>query len=197
MKPVDWVLFDVDDTLISSNLYMSLYTPIVTKLVGEKGVPFLKLNKEMERIKSASGSSRADTYDLCETFNALDLYYQELSAHIAGSAVRTEVQKLFEGLHEMGKNIGIVSNSHSRTVKLLLEHHGLTEHIDFIFCREHGGEKNSLPFWQALMTKHNLDPQKTLVVDNEKKNLDNASVLGFRTHQVQGLVDFNLIRYIT
>ncbi|RMF05171.1 hypothetical protein D6764_05380 [Candidatus Woesearchaeota archaeon] len=197
MKSRKWCLFDLHDTLVSNNIYMALYQPVITRLISEKGIGFSRLNSEIERLKGLSGKSRADTYDLCESFNALDIYYQELARQLERVKTRSDVAKLFDALNEMGKKIGIVSNSHVKTVRMVLEHHNLIDKVEFIFCREHGGSKDSLSFWNKLMKKHSLDPDDLLLIDNDEAAIENAQVLGIKTLKVAGPVGFSLIKYIT
>lgn len=196
MKSREWCLFDVHDTLISSKIYMSIYQPVITRLMSEKGVPFSKLNNEMERLKGISGNTRADSYNLCESFNALDVYYQELSKQLTHSAIKSDLVKLFNALKDMKKKVGIVSNSHKRTVKMILEHHGLLDKVNLIFCEEDGGQKDSLPFWQKLTSKTGIEPENAVLIDNDKNSTDNAEVLGFKTILINGIIGFDVLRYI-
>jgi len=193
MKASKWVLFDMHDTLVSSSIYMSLYAPLITRLVSDKGISFTRLNTEINRIKKLKETTRADTYEVCESFNALDLYYQEFAKHLTATPARTDVAKLFDAVREMGMRIGIVSNDHARTLRLLLEHHNLADFVDFIFCFEHGGEKNSLVFWKKLCDAHNIEPDEAIVIDNDQKAIDNAKVSGFKTIKVDGLIDYTLL----
>lgn len=193
MKASKWILFDMHDTLVSSSIYMALYAPLITRLVSDKGISFTKLNVEINRIKKLTGATRADTYEVCESFNALDLYYQEFAKHLRTTPAREEVSKLFDAIREMGMRIGIVSTDHARTIRLMLEHHNLADFVDFIFCKEHGGEKNSLVFWKKLCEAHKIEPNEAMVVDNDQKAIDNAKVIGFKTLKVDCLIDYSIL----
>lgn len=188
-------LFDLDDTLINSKIYIEIYTPIL-EMIKEK----LNLNdEELAQKAKKLGLNKSkklnqwDTGDLCRELDLLDEYYQILEEKIKViSVLQDNVKELLTKLKDDGKIIGITSNSMARTIKLYLDKYELTKLVDFVFSLDDAGfsMKKEDNYWETLIKRHNLKPGQCLVIgDDPIDDVKMPKRFGFHTFLIRNPED--------
>lgn len=190
-------LFDLDDTLISNEIYAAIY-PTIKELIQKK---FHLSEQQFEEKARSFGLQknkycRFDTGDLCGKLGLTEEYYRILNEHIEVIPVlKEDVYRVLEKLQKNGKRIGVVSNSFKKTIQLYLQKYRLASFVTFIFSSEDAGcRKDKIKFWKSLIQKEELNPQECLVIgDHQVEDKEVPGRLGFQTFLIQEASDLEKI----
>ncbi|MBN2566958.1 HAD family hydrolase [Candidatus Woesearchaeota archaeon] len=200
MTAVSTFIFDLDGTVIDDSLYARIYVPVLEALKAKLDLTDIRLNAAIVEVKRKTGrTGRVDTYDLCEHLGCLGLYYTLLEAAAKGdSRLNDGVLELFRRIGEMGKRIGIASNSHRHTIELYLKVHRLASFVGFVFSADDApSDKRSLAYWQALIQKEGLVPSDCMVIGDDYENdVAVPKTLGMKTFLVEGAVTPDILSRI-
>lgn len=190
-------LFDLDDTLIDSGIYHTLYEPVMKRIEKELEITREDLLKKLDSFKIRKNKiGNHDTGDACKRLGLLDMYYDELEKHIkVHHVLHDEVITLFDRLKEDGKHIAIASDSMTRTIRLYLDKYNLSGKVDFVFSAEEAGcKKDDERYWKKLIEEHRLKPEECIMIgDNEKEDTIVPKRFGFHTFLIKGKDDLKNI----
>lgn len=190
-------LFDLDDTLIDSSIYHTLYEPVMKRVEKELKLTRPEIIKKLDSLKIRKNKiGNHDTGDACKKLDLLDLYYEELEKHIKiHNPLRDEVKSLFERLKSDKKHIAIASDSMRRTIKLYLDKYKLSDYIDFVFSAEDAGcKKDDEKYWKIIIEEHRLKPEECIMVgDNELEDIAVPKRFGFHTFLIKNKEDLKRI----
>lgn len=194
---IRYYLFDLDDTIIDSSIYHTLYEPVMKRIEKELGLARQDITKKLDSLKIRKNKiGNHDTGDACKKLGLLDMYYEELEKHIKiHNPLREEVKSLFERLKTDKKHIAIASDSMKRTINLYLNKYKLSDYIDFVFSAEDAGcKKDDEKYWEIIIEKHNLKPQECIMIgDNELEDILVPKRFGFHTFLIKGKEDLKKI----
>ena len=180
---VDAYIFDLDDTIIDSSIYKKMYSTVIKELMQSLGMTEIEIQQSINKVKEEFG--KPDTFELAKRLNATEVYYKVLERYLRHTySLKTkEIPKLFKKIKDAKKRIGIASRSQERTIEMFLTRFSLMEYVDFI----QSGNKESVSFWLSLEKKHNLDKEKTMLIDDSQPVLDTAKHVGFLTLNVRDI----------
>lgn len=190
-------LFDLDDTLINTKIYIELYGPILQLIENRTGLKDAKLDEKAKLLGLTKNKyQRWDTGDLCREFGLLDEYYEILERLISVIPVlHNTVKTVFKKIKTKGRRIGIVSNSMHKTIQTYISKYGLSNYVDFIFSEEDASfRKISDKYWKNLIEKEKLNPADCLVIgDNEKEDVEIPQKFGFRTYHLKDPLELKAV----
>jgi len=195
--PITTYLFDLDDTLIDTSVYVRIYPYILSKIKSEFKLTDKLLDEEMQLSGLKKNKyGHWDTGDICRALGLLDFYYQELEKAIAVNTwINKDVLELFVSLKKKGKRIGIVSNSMSRTIYTYLHKYKLSEQVDFIVSAVELNQRKSEDFfWSGLINTHKLNPKECVMVgDDLQEDVNIPRKFGFNTFHLVRAEDLKRI----
>ncbi len=171
-------LFDLDDTIIDSSIYVRMYHKLIDELLDSLKISKIELQEEITRLKKESGKLKIDTFELCKKLGAEDIYYDVLKRHIKHTYAlkNKDIPAIFKKVKDAGKVLGIVTNSQEKTAELFLKRFRIFSYADFI----QSGKKDQLVFWISLEKKYDLKKENTLVLDDSEEILDAAKRVGYK-----------------
>lgn len=95
--------------------------------------------------------------------------------------VRPGTVAFLEHLRERGLKVVLATNAHPSSLTHKLQVTGIDAHFDaLISSHEFGHAKEEQPFWHALSERIDLNPERTLFVDDNERVLDAAREFGVR-----------------
>jgi phosphoglycolate phosphatase-like HAD superfamily hydrolase len=186
-------LFDLDDTIIDTSVYARMYHELITEIVVNLNISEIDLQKEITKLKQETGKEKVDTYDLCEKLNCTEVYYKVLEKYVKHTyTLKTPaVPMIFKKIKANKRQIGIISASQERTIKLFLDRFNLTQYVDYI----ESGNKTTVLFWIQLEKKIMLDKNTTLVIDDSDEILQVAEHAGYKVLNVKNINDLEKFDY--
>jgi len=116
--------------------------------------------------------------DYWAEFTGLDIValHHELAALIR---FRPNARAFLEHLVVLERRSVLVTNAHRDSLAVKNRHANLTPLLDAVVsCHDYGAPKESSDFWDALMTEHPFDPDRTLLIDDNAAVLDSAAEYG-------------------
>lgn len=190
---IETYLFDLDDTIIDSSIYVRMYHKLIDELLNNLKISKIELQKEITRLKNETGKQRIDSFELCQKLNSEDIYYNVLGTHIKHTYTlkNKEIPNIFKKIKDSGKRIGIVTNSQEKTAELFLKRFRLRSYIDFI----QSGKKDALFFWLNLEKKYDLQRENTMLIDDSEDVLEIAKRVGYKVLNVKDLASLEGFGY--
>ncbi|MFH1396631.1 MAG: HAD family hydrolase [archaeon] len=186
-------LFDFDDTIIDTKIYAEIYYNVLEMIKEKLNLDDKELEEKAKKLGFKKNKfKRWDTGDFCRELGLLDDYYMVLEDKIKIMPVlHDNIVDLLTKLKEEEKQIGIVSNSMMRTIKLYLKKYELIELIDFVFSFDDAKcLKRNDNYWKTLIEKHNLEPRKCLVIsDDINDDVKMPKQFGFHTFLIKDSKD--------
>lgn len=178
-------LFDLDGTLVDTNIYAKIYPKIITLIRKKRKLALTQIDSQAQKWELKKNRfGRYDSGDLCRGFNLLKEYYSILEKHI--TPPHKKILPLFRQLKKQKKKIGLVSNSMRRTIKLYLQKYRLAKYVDFIFSAEDACcRKNDTKYWKKLIRQQKLIPKEGLVIGDDRiEDKIIPQKLGFKSHLI-------------
>ncbi|MBW3016966.1 HAD family hydrolase [Candidatus Woesearchaeota archaeon] len=183
-------MFDLDDTLIDSTIYVKFYHPLMEKVKEKLKINDFELDEKAKELGLKKNKFNLwDSGDFCKKAGLLDLYYEELEKVIHVTPfLHDNVEGILRQIKSNGVRIGIVSNSMQRTIKSHLKIYGLLKYIDFIFSADDAGsnKKTTDIFWETLIEKEKLVPAECIMIgDDIEGDINKPKKFGFNTHHIK------------
>ena len=185
--PLDWstvdtVLLDLDGTLLDKyfdDYFWEEYVPQV----------FAKQNNLSPDEAQAALLARYQRVENTLQWTDLDYWSEQLQLDIPELKTRIDhliqvhpyVIDFLKFVHGVGKEVHLVTNAHSKTLKIKLQKTTLGPWFTSIVCSEEVGEAKEHPvFWQRLEKILNFEKERTLLADDTLKVLRSARKFGIR-----------------
>jgi len=173
---VDTVMFDMDGTLLDLHYDNHFWEHVVPLTWGQR--EGLSLAQAWERIGVLYGEHGGTLNWYC-----IDFWSEQLQLDIR--ALKTQTQDrialrplaltLLKQLRRSAKHILLVTNAHPDTLELKMLRMQLQQHFDaMISSHELGLAKEEQGFWTSLQQRHNYNPARTLLVDDNEAVLRSA-----------------------
>jgi 5'-nucleotidase len=170
---VDTVLLDMDGTLLDlhfDNFFWQHFLP--QRLAERRGVSLqVMLDDLLPHMRALEGT--IDWYCLDYWSRTLEIDVRRLKREVTHLIdFRPGAPEFLRALRNAGKHAVLVTNAHQDALALKIEHTALDAYVDeLISAHEFGRPKEDPAFWHALRARHDFDPARTLMID------DNAAVL--------------------
>lgn len=177
---VDTVLLDLDGTLLDKYFDDYFWEDFVPTVFAEKNHLSAEEAKEalLERYRRVENTLQWTDLDYWSEQLQMDI--PELKCRIDHLIqVHPHVIDFLRYAKEKGKAIHLVTNAHSKTLKIKLGKSRLGPWFSEIVCSEEVGEAKEHPiFWQRLERIIGFDKKRTLLADDTTKVLQSARDYG-------------------
>ncbi|KGQ70363.1 HAD family hydrolase [Chelonobacter oris] len=173
---IDTVLFDLDGTLIDLRLDACFWKEIVPQAYAEKNaVSPTQSRQKLKRLYHEVEHSM-QWYDIDHWADTLNLPIRDMQrAHAVNTQVRSGVYSLLTTLKSMDKRLMILTDSHPFSLQVKMENCDLAPHFDhLISSHEFQQPKMNSTLWTALYRDYQIDPNRTLLLDDIEAVLDQA-----------------------
>jgi len=181
-KSVEWVLVDLDGTLLDKHFDHYFWNELIPKKYGElKKIPSVMAREIVfKKYRSARGGLK--WYDLGYWskklgIDLISLTYQ--ARHLA--ALHPDAERFLKQLKKHRKRVFLITNSHHAMAGVKIRRTGIEKYFDGVVSAfDVGLEKTDGRFWTRLEKKLGFDRQKTVVVDDDEKVLGAARRFGIK-----------------
>ncbi len=181
-QEVDWVLLDMDGTLLDKHFDDYFWGTLVPEEYGRRrGLALPDACQELfARYKREEGTLN---------WTDIDFWSQELELDIpalkAGISHLIEVhpdsEPFLKYVHDLKKQVILVTNAHYKTLDLKMNHVGLLGYFDQVISSfDLGAPKELREFWQSLSDKIGFAPRRSLLVDDNREALQAAKDYGVK-----------------
>ncbi len=177
---IDTILLDMDGTLLDKYFDDHFWEEYVPKIFAETN----DLSDEEARKILLQRYQRVESTlqwcDLDYWSKQLDLDIPELKYKVAHLIkVHPYVTDFLQYARSINKTVCLVTNAHSKTLKIKMEKTALGSHFDRIVCAEEMGYAKEQPeFWNKLERHLGYDKTRTLLADDTEKVLRSANQYG-------------------
>lgn len=176
--PVDWqrvdtVLLDMDGTILDLAFDTHFWREHLPRRYAEhKSLPVEQAHAELAPIFEDTQGT-LDWYCVDFWSDTLGIDLESLKREVAHNIAWLDGAEAFLiAARQAGKKLWLVTNAHPRSLALKLERTALHNHLDQLFStHDLGYPKEDARFWPHFTEQQNLDPARSLLVD------DNLSVL--------------------
>ncbi len=179
---VDWVLVDLDGTLLDKHFDHYFWNELVPKKYAElkKIAPARAREIVFKKYRSARGGLK--WYDL-------GYWSRRLGVDVAGLnyqarhlvKLHPDAARFLGRLKRKRKRVFLVTNSHRAMLRVKIRKTGIEKYFDGVVSAfDVGVEKTRSGFWARLQRRLGFDREKTVLVDDDKKALGAARRFGIR-----------------
>lgn len=186
-KPVDNVIFDLDDTLYNFNtgIFYAMNGQVIKVFTEAMGISHESANKLQHDMYTEYGTN---TRGIIKTKANVSLTKFLTTMHDVDLSVINKDERLvknIEDIKESGKNVYILSNAlHEPYIPKVLDRIGIPHKLfDGIMGSEdthHLSKPREEPF-KIMFDRFNINPERTLFVEDSHKNLETAKKFGMQT----------------
>ncbi len=179
-QSVDTVLLDMDGTLLDKYFDDYFWEHFVPQVYAEK----YRVSEDSARRELLAGYRKIEgTLEWTD----LDYWSRELGLDIP--ALKAQVDHLID-VHpyvvdflkycrKIGKKIHLVTNAHSKTLKIKMRKTAIGGYFDQIVCAEEIGVAKEDPvFWEGLEEKLGFDRRRTMLAEDKESILFSARQYG-------------------
>lgn len=179
-QQIDTVLLDMDGTLLDLHFDNHFWLRLVPQTLSQqRGI---SLNEAQTLVETAyeKVSGTLDWY--CLDYWQTELQLDIIALHhtlVDRIALRQDSLPFLQALQQQGKQRILVTNAHPKSLALKLQHTELQSGLDaMISSHETGHPKEHPHFWQQLIQRFDLDPQRCLFIDDSEVILAAAKNAG-------------------
>jgi len=179
---IDWVLLDMDGTLLDKYFDDYFWETLVPHKYAEKyGLTVQAAKKELMQFYQHEEGTLNWT-DLDFWSKKLDLDIPALKEQISHLIkVHPYVEDFLKFLHQVEKKTALVTNAHYKSLDLKLKQTQLGPFFDYIICAfDIGLPKEDKKFWLLLQQKLKFEPQRSLFIDDSEAPLIAAKEAGIK-----------------
>ncbi len=181
-QDIDLVMLDMDGTLLDRYFDDYFWEQLVPREFAARnnlGLP--EAQREL--------LSRYQTREGTLSWTDLDYWSRELGLDIPALKLQVDhlisvhpyVLPFLEFCRQQGKKIWLVTNAHSKTLKIKMAKTALNDHFDRLICAEEIGMAKEEPeFWIALGRRYSYRPQRAMLAEDNEKVLLAAAQCGIR-----------------
>jgi HAD superfamily hydrolase (TIGR01509 family) len=182
LDEIDWVLLDLDGTLLDKYFDDYFWHHLVPEHYAEKhNMSFGKAQEYlMATYKGYEKTLNWTDLDFWSTELKLDIpALKEQLRHLID--VHPHVEEFLEEMRRRGKHILLFTNAHYKSVSLKFKKTGIGHFFDkVVTSNELGAPKEDLVYWQRAQKLVGFDPTRSLFVDDTEDILYAAREFGIR-----------------
>ena len=179
-QEIETVLLDMDGTLLDKYFDDYFWEEYVPKVYSEHNeLSRTEAEKQLlATYKSVENTLQWTDLDYWSERLGLDIPLLKVSIrHLIN--VHEHSCSFLEFVRSMGKKLHLVTNAHSKTLRIKLDKTGIEHYFDRIICSEEMGEaKENIQFWYNLEEELNFNKAQTLFADDTEKVLHSARQYG-------------------
>ena len=181
-QEITWVLLDMDGTLLDKHFDDYFWETLVPQEYARRQALPLPEARQLvfARYKRQEGTLNWTDIDFWSRELELDIpALKEGIRHLI--EVHPDTEPFLRFLQEQGKKVALVTNAHTKTLALKMNHTGLLGYFDEVISSfDLGTPKEDVHFWETLQERLGFDAGKTLLVDDNAEALAAARTFGIR-----------------
>lgn len=186
---IDWVLLDMDGTLLDKHFDDYFWETLVPEEYAKRrGLDLAQARAEVfAAYKRQEGTLNWTDIDFWSRELELDIpALKEGIRHLV--EVHPDSEPFLQFLRRLGKKVALVTNAHYKTLDLKMNQVGLLGYFDVVVSSfDLGAPKEARRFWELLAERLQFDPQRTLLVDDNREALQAARDFGIRHVYFKGI----------
>lgn len=179
---VDWVLLDMDGTLLDKHFDDYFWETLVPQeFARRQGLPLAQAREVVfARYQREEGTLNWTDIDFWSRELDLDIpALKESIRHLIEA--HPDAEAFLQFLRQKGKRVALVTNAHYKTLDLKMNETGLSGYFDEVIASfDLGLPKEEERFWAILQDRLGFDPQHALLVDDNAEVLSAARRFGVR-----------------
>lgn len=179
---VDWVLLDMDGTLLDKHYDDYFWETLVPQEYARRRglAPEAARQEVFARYKREEGTLNWTDIDFWSRELDLDIpALKESIRHLI--EVHPDSEPFLEYVHRLGKQVILVTNAHYKTLDLKMNHVGLLKYFHRVVSSfDLGAPKELQQFWQVLEEQIGFEASRTMLVDDNREALQAARDYGIR-----------------
>ncbi len=179
---VDWVMLDMDGTLLDKHFDDYFWETLVPQEFARRHHLSLAAARQevFARYQREEGTLNWTDIDFWSRELELDIpALKEGIRHLI--EVHPDSKPFLEYVRRLQKKVILVTNAHYKTLDLKMNHVGLLGYFDQVISSfDLGAPKEDRRFWAALEAQLHFDPQRTMLVDDNRDVLQTAREYGIR-----------------
>lgn len=179
---IDWVLLDMDGTLLDKHFDDYFWETLVPEeYARRRGLTLEEARQEVfAAYKREEGTLNWTDIDFWSRELDLDIpALKESIRHLI--EVHPDSEPFLQFLRQLGKKVALVTNAHYKTLDLKMTQVGLLSYFDVVVSSfDLGAPKEERRFWEMLAERLQFDPERTLLIDDNREALQAARDFGIR-----------------
>lgn len=179
---IDWVLLDMDGTLLDKHFDDYFWEVLVPEeYARRRGLSLAEARQEVfAAYKREEGTLNWTDIDFWSRELDLDIpALKESIRHLI--EVHPDSEPFLQFLRQLGKKVALVTNAHYKTLDLKMTQVGLLSYFDVVVSSfDLGAPKEERRFWEMLAERLQFDPERTLLIDDNREALQAARDFGIR-----------------
>ncbi|MGQ9921867.1 MAG: GMP/IMP nucleotidase [Desulfobacca sp.] len=179
---IDWVLLDMDGTLLDKHFDDYFWETLVPQEYARQHHLELEAARRevFARYQRQEGTLNWTDIDFWSRELELDIpALKEGIRHLI--EVHPDSEPFLRYVRSLQKKVILVSNAHYKTLDLKMNHVGLLGYFDAVISSfDLGAPKEQRQFWEALQARLGFDPERTMLVDDNRDVLQAARDYGIR-----------------
>ena len=189
-QEITWVLLDMDGTLLDKHFDDYFWETLVPQEYARRQALPLPEARQLvfARYKRQEGTLNWTDIDFWSRELELDIpALKEGIRHLI--EVHPDTEDFLRFLQEQGKKVALVTNAHTKTLALKMNHTGLLGYFDEVISSfDLGCPKEDVHFWEILRERLGFDADQTLLVDDNAEALAAARHLRHQIPLLQGQI---------
>ena len=181
-QEITWVLLDMDGTLLDKHFDDYFWETLVPQEYARRqAIPVAEARPLVfARYKRQEGTLNWTDIDFWSRELELDIpALKEGIRHLI--EVHPDTEDFLKFLQAQGKKVALVTNAHTKTLALKMNHTGLLGYFDEVFSSfDLGVPKEEGRFWEVLQERLDFAPAQTLLVDDNAEALAAARAFGLK-----------------
>lgn len=179
-QEIDTILLDMDGTLLDKYFDDHFWEEYVPQVFADKNNCTLTKARNTLLAKYKSVESTLQWTDLDYWSEQLNLDIPKLKCDIGHLIqIHPHVIDFLRFISTLNKKVYLVTNAHSKTLKIKMNKVNLEHHFHRLICSDEVGEAKEQPiFWEKLQQIVQFDPKTTLFADDTTRVLDSAHTYG-------------------
>jgi 5'-nucleotidase len=181
-QKITWVLLDMDGTLLDKHFDDYFWETLVPQEYARRQALPLPEARQLvfARYKRQEGTLNWTDIDFWSRELELDIpALKEGIRHLI--EVHPDTEDFLRFLQEQGKKVALVTNAHTKTLALKMNHTGLLGYFDEVISSfDLGCPKEEVHFWEILRERLGFEADHTLLVDDNAEALAAARTFGIK-----------------
>ena len=181
-QEITWVLLDMDGTLLDKHFDDYFWETLVPQEYARRQALPLPEARQLvfARYQRQEGTLNWTDIDFWSRELELDIpALKEGIRHLI--EVHPDTEDFLKFLQEQGKKVALVTNAHTKTLALKMNHTGLLGYFDEVISSfDLGTPKEDVHFWEILRERLGFEAINTLLVDDNAEALAAARTFGIK-----------------